>query len=94
VAQPGGGAGVAEGVGAVGGAVVGHDALHGDGRQRSVDDPPALLAHPRHEKESTMDRHACILVDVHPELRLKVGGLPNPNLAALLRMNNLHSNDS
>jgi hypothetical protein len=33
-----------------------------------------------------MDRHTGILVDVHPELRLKVGGLPNPNLAALLRM--------
>jgi hypothetical protein len=64
------------------------------GRQRSVPDPPALLAHPRHEKESTMDHHTGILVDVHPELRLKVGGLPNPNLAALLRMNNLHSNNT
>jgi len=41
-----------------------------------------------------MDRHACILVDVHPEFRLRVDWLRNPNLAALLRMNNLHSNDT
>jgi hypothetical protein len=55
---------------------------------------PPHCGHPRHQKDSTMHRHARILVDVHPELRLRVGGLRNPSLAALLQMNNLHSNDS
>jgi hypothetical protein len=32
-------------------------------------------------------------VTVHPGLRLKAGWCRNPNLAALLRMNNLHSFD-
>jgi hypothetical protein len=43
---------------------------------------------------STMDRHAGILVHVHPGLRLRVGRLRNPSLAAHPRMNNLPSFDS
>ena len=53
--------------------------------------PPAFARHPAHQKGSTMDRHARILVDVHPGLRLRVGWFRNPNLAAQSRMNNLHS---
>jgi hypothetical protein len=41
-----------------------------------------------------MHRHARILVDVHPGLRLRVGWFRNPSLAAPSRMNNPHSFDT
>jgi hypothetical protein len=61
---------------------------------RGIGNAPSLLADTAHQKRSTMHRHAGILVDVHPGLRLKVGWNRNPSLAAPSRMNNLHSFDS
>jgi hypothetical protein len=63
-------------------------------RFRGVRNAPAVIADAAHQKGSTMDRHAGILVDVHPGLRLRVGWSRNPSLAALSRMNNLHSFDT
>ncbi len=46
------------------------------------------------EKVSTMDGHACILVDVHPGLLGKLSYVANHSFNPKLRMNNLHSNDN
>ena len=69
-------------------------ALRHAGGRRGIRDAPPLLADAAHQKGSTMDRHAGILVDVHPGLRLRVGWNRNPSLAAQSPMNNLHSFDS
>ena len=64
------------------------------GSRGGLGDAPAFDHDAVHQKGSTMDRHAGILVGVHPGLRLRAGWLRNPSLAATLRMNNLHSFDS
>jgi hypothetical protein len=64
------------------------------GGLRRVGDTPPLLANAPHQKDSTMDRHAGMLVNVHPGPRLRVGAIRNPSLAAPSRMNNLHSFDT
>jgi hypothetical protein len=62
--------------------------------RRRIDHPPAGHTHPLDQKESTMDRHARILVDVHPRLPGKLFRSHNPSFNPMPRMNNLHSNDS
>jgi hypothetical protein len=54
-------------------------------------DPPALLANSPDQKESTVDRHARILVDVHPRLLGKLFRSGNHSFNPSPRMNNLHS---
>jgi hypothetical protein len=61
------------------------------GGQRGVLDPPTMVANPRHQKESTMHRHARILVDVHPGLLGKLLWSGNHSFNPSPRMNNLHS---
>ena len=68
-------------------------ALRNAGRLGGIGNAPASSPHATHQKGSTMHRHAGILMDVHPGLRLRVGWSRNPNLAAQPRMNNLHSFD-
>jgi hypothetical protein len=64
------------------------------GGQRGVLDPPTMVANPRHQKESTMDRHARILVDVHPRLHGQLFRNRNHSFNPRPRMNNLHSSRS
>jgi hypothetical protein len=61
------------------------------GSQRRISNPPALIAHPADQKESTMHRHACILVDVHPRLQGQLFRSRNRSFNPKPRMNNLHS---
>jgi hypothetical protein len=42
------------------------------------------------QEGSTVDRHAGMLVNVHPGLRLRIK-CRNPTLAALSQMNNFHT---
>jgi hypothetical protein len=63
------------------------------GRLGSVPDAPAFTANARDEEGSTMDRHAGMLVDVHPGAPGEVGWRRNPSLTPQPRMNNLHSFD-
>ena len=46
-------------------------ALGNAGGLRGIGHAPPLFADAAHQKGSTMDRHAGILVNVHPGLRLK-----------------------
>jgi hypothetical protein len=69
-------------------------ALRHTGSQRRVADAPAVLAHPLDQKESTMDRHARILMNVHPRLPGQLFRSRNHSFNPRPRMNNLHSNDS
>jgi hypothetical protein len=41
-----------------------------------------------------MNRHAGMLMGVHPGHSVRVGWLRNPSLSPALRMNNLHSFDT
>ena len=41
-----------------------------------------------------MERHACVLVNVHPRLPGQLFRSHNPSFNPKPRMNNLHSNDS
>jgi len=63
------------------------------GGPRRVGHAPALLAHPLHQKDSTMDCHASMLVHVHPGAPIRVGSCRNPSLTSRPRMNNLYSFD-
>jgi hypothetical protein len=53
--------------------------------------PPAMVANARHQKESTMHRHAGILVDVHPRFQGQLFRSRNHSFNPRPRMNNLHS---
>ena len=64
------------------------------GGQRGGLDPPTLLAHPPHQKESTMGRHTRILVNVHPRLRGELFRSDNHSFNPSPRMNNLYSSHS
>jgi hypothetical protein len=61
------------------------------GGKCAVLDPPATVANPRHKKESTMNRHARILVNVHPRLWGKLFRSRNHSFNPSPRMSNLHS---
>jgi hypothetical protein len=61
------------------------------GGQGGVLDPPAMLAHPRRQKDSTMHRHARILVNVHPGLQGQLFRSRNHSFNPRPRMNNLYS---
>ena len=54
----------------------------------------AGFAHPLDQKESTVDRHARILVDVHPRLLGQLFRSCNHSFNPKPRMNNLHSSHS
>ena len=69
-------------------------AFRDPGGRRGVDHPPAGLAHPLDQKELTMDRHARMLMDVHPRLPGQLFRSRNHSFNPTPRMNNLHSNDS
>jgi len=64
------------------------------GGHGGIDHAPAGIAHALDQQESTMDRHACILVDVHPRLPGKLFRSHNPSFNPKPRMNNLYSNDT
>ena len=53
-----------------------------------------MLAYPSYKKGSTANRHAGILMDVHPGLQDQTVWLRNHSLTPKSRVNNLHSNDS
>ena len=69
-------------------------ALRDPGRRRSLGHRPTLLSDTVNQKGSTMDRHARILVNVHPGLQEQTVWLRNHSLTPKPRVNNLHSNDS
>jgi len=69
-------------------------AFRNPGGGRRGNHPPAGFAHPLDQKESTMDRHAGILVDVHPRLPGQLFRSRNRSFNPKPRMNNLHSNDN
>ena len=69
-------------------------ALRYAGRRSSLCHRPAVLAYPSYKKGSTADRHARILMDVHPGLLGQTVWLRNHSLTPKSRVNNLHSNDS
>ncbi len=56
--------------------------------------PQAFPPYPADHEVSTVDRHACMLVDVHPRLLGETVACRNPSLTPSPRMNNLHSNDT
>jgi hypothetical protein len=64
------------------------------GSQGRVLDPPAMLAHPPDQKESTVDCHARMLVDVHSRLLGKLFWSSNHSFNPSPRMNNLYSSHS
>lgn len=53
----------------------------------------ALDHDPPRQQDSTVERHAGMLVDVRPGAPGRVGWLRNPSLTSRPRMNNLHSFD-
>jgi len=66
-----------------------------DPRRRSgVGDAPALGDNTAHKKDSTMDGHTGMLMDLHPGAPVKAGWLRNPSFTPKPRMNNLYSVDS
>ncbi len=69
-------------------------ALRNAGSQGSLRYRPAIAVYPLDKKGSTTNRHAGILVDVHPGLHEKTVWLRNHSLTPKSRVNNLHSNDS
>jgi hypothetical protein len=65
---------------------------HGDtGGKRGVLDLTALVGNARHQKESTMDRHARIHVDVDPRLLGRLFWSGNHSFNPSPRVNNLYS---
>jgi len=56
---------------------------------------PTEFVDPSHQQQSTLRRQAGILLDVHPgDPPIIAASVATHSLAGLLRMNNLHSNDS
>ena len=62
-------------------------------RNGRIAHPPTFLPDPANHEVSTVDRHACMLVNVHPRLLGETVACRNHSLTPSPRMNNLHSND-
>jgi hypothetical protein len=69
-------------------------ALRNPGGGRCIHHSPAVLPDPSDQKESTMDRHAGMFMDVHPRLPDQLFRSRNHSFNPTPRMNNLHSNHS